>query len=274
MEGEKIEGKDFKLRKFLKTLVKFSLMPPFQTFTAVLQEKKFLTEDVLLLSFSSPPEFTFQAGQFMTIVLERKEEKEGRENGEKKVRSYSILNPPSERGKVDFCVKIIPGGFASEIFLKAVIGDTFVMKGPLGHFVFDISGEKEQWFIGAGTGLAPFYSMILEYLPKRPDLQFRLLIGFRYLKNVLFQEKFQELEKKFPNFKYFLTLSKEESTAEKGREIREGKVLRGRVQQHLPVSIQGKTFYICGLKDLVLETRAELIKKGVLPEKIKFERYN
>jgi len=245
-------------------------MPPFQTFTAILQEKKQLTEDVFFLSFSAPEEFIFQAGQFVTIVLEKLTGKNGENNAEskteRKVRSYSILNLPSEKGKVDLCVKIVQGGFASEIFLNAKIGDTFVMKGPLGHFVFDASSSKEHWFIGAGTGLTPFYSMILEHLPKHPNLQFRLLIGFRYLKNVLFQEKFLQLEKKFPNFKYFLTLSKEENIGEKD--------LRGRVQQHLPENSQDKTYYICGLKDLVLETRAELLKKGVLPEKIRFERYN
>ena len=46
-------------------------MPPFQTFTAILQEKKQLTEDVFFLSFSAPEEFIFQAGQFVTIVLEK-----------------------------------------------------------------------------------------------------------------------------------------------------------------------------------------------------------
>ena len=233
-------------------------MVSFQTFSAILQEKKKLTEDVLLLSFSAVPEFTFKAGQFVTIILES--------NGERKVRSYSILNPPSEKGKVELCVKIVEGGFASNIFQKANLSETFVMKGPLGHFVFDATFGNEQWFIGAGTGVTPFYSMILEHLPKHPEISFHLLMGFRHLKNVLFQDKFLELEKKFTNFHYHLTLSKEENISWRG--------LRGRVQQHLPENLQGKTFYICGLKDLVLETRVLLLQKGVSPEKVKFERYN
>ncbi len=233
-------------------------MPSFQTFTATVREKKFLTEDVLFISFSAPVEFTFQAGQFVTLFLEK--------GSERKVRSYSILNPPQEKGKVDLCVKIISGGFASDIFQKAQPGDLFQIKGPFGHFLFNPSQNKEHWFIGAGTGLTPFYSMILEHLPKFPEHRFHLLMGFRYLRNVLFREEFLELEKKHSNFSYSLTFSKEESASWQG--------LRGRVQQHLPENMQGKTFYICGLRELVLETRAALLEKGVSPENIKFERYN
>ena len=47
----------------------------------------------------------------------------------------------------------------------------------------------------------------------------------------------------------------------------------GRVQLHLPSDLQHKTFYICGLKEMVLETRELLLSKGVSPDKIKVERY-
>ena len=48
----------------------------------------------------------------------------------------------------------------------------------------------------------------------------------------------------------------------------------GHAQDHLGKDLQNKTFYICGLKDLVLETKELLLNKGVDSKNIKFERYN
>lgn len=47
----------------------------------------------------------------------------------------------------------------------------------------------------------------------------------------------------------------------------------GRVQEHLPANVENKTFYICGLKELVLETKEVLLKKGAALKNVKSERY-
>ncbi len=229
-------------------------MPIIQSFNAALLEKRYLTKDVLLLTFSVPESFAFQAGQFVTFILKHQEQS--------KARSYSILNPPSEKGKINLCIKVLDSGFASNIFQKSKLGDQFLVKGPFGHFLFD-SQSKEHWFIGAGTGVAPLYSLIKEHLPKHPEMKFKLVLGFRNLSSVLFFSEIKELENAFPNFNFLLTLSQEASDGP-----------RGRVQQHLGNDLQEKTFYICGLKDLVLETRKYLLERGVAPEKIRFERYD
>lgn len=223
-----------------------------QIWTGVVMEKKQLASDVIHLSLAVPPEFSFQAGQFITLKLAK--------DGLVKPKSYSILSSPSQQGKLDFCIKLIPGGYASELFVKMAVGETVLLVGPLGHFVFDVEAE-EHWFIGAGTGIAPLYSMIREYLPRFPGKTFRLIFGSKTKKETLFHEEFLALERQYPHFSYLLTLSREKWER------------MGHVQQHLGVDLQGKTFYICGLKELVLETRAYLEKQGVDPRKIRFERY-
>ena len=71
------------------------------------------------------------------------------------------------------------------------------------------------------------------------------------------------MEKKYAHFQYWPTLSQEEW---------EG--YSGRVQKHLGEDLQDIDFYICGLKDMVLETQQYLLDRGVAPENIHFERYN
>src|SRR3989344_2018719 len=112
-------------------------MMPIHTFQATVLENKKWTDDVIFLSLSAPKEFSFQAGQFITLRIEQ--------GAEFRLKSYSILNPPSQKGKIDLCIKIVEGGFASEVLRKVTKGDSFQIKGPLGHFVFEEDANKEVW---------------------------------------------------------------------------------------------------------------------------------
>ncbi len=226
------------------------------SFKGKVLEKRKLTDDVILLSLTTPEEFAFQAGQFVTLRVEK--------GAEYKFKSYSILSPPSQKGRIDFCIKIIDGGFASEVFSETKIGDQFEVKGPLGHFVFDGSDKnKELWFLGTGTGVAPLYSMIKEHLDKNSGQKYTLLFSIKFKKDLFLHEEFQYWAKKHPHFTYIPTLTREKWG---------GAV--GRVYDHLPENIENKTFYICGLKEFVLGVKEFLSKKGVKTEHIKYERYS
>ena len=231
-------------------------MPAYSEFTGTLSEKKYISDDVMYLSFEVENSFSFQAGQFITLKVMKGEEF--------RLRSYSILNPPSEKGKVDLCIKLVEGGFASEVLKKAKKGDSFQVKGPLGHFVFDGDDKnKEIWFMGGGTGVAPLYSMLKEHLADHKPTKFVLIFAVKEKKDLFMHEKFQQLDKKYSHFTYIPTLTREEWS---------GAV--GRVQVHLPAVLEDKTFYICGLKELVLETKEFLFRKGVALRNIRFERYS
>lgn len=230
-------------------------MTTISTFTGTVSQKKELTPEVLFLSLTVPLAFSFKAGQFVTFFLER--------NSITKARSYSIVNPPTERGKIDLCLKIVENGFASGIFKKAKVGDEFKIKGPFGNFLFQgDSRHTEHWFIGAGTGIAPLYSLILESLPLHPAHKFVLIFGEKTEHDLLFDAVFKKLARRHKNFQYFPTLSREHWP---GR--------MGRVQKHIGNDVKNKTFYICGFKELVLETKEYLLSKGADPLAIHFERY-
>ncbi len=227
----------------------------FITVTGTVCEKRYLTDDVLFFSLSVPWEFTFKAGQFVSIKVVR--------GGEWKLKSYSIFSPPSLRGQLDFCAKIIPNGFASEVFKIMKKGDSFTLKGPLGHFGFD-EVTDEHWFIGTGTGIAPLYSIIQEYARKYPDKKFRLIHGVRKRANLIYFEELMQLQREIPNFTFIPTLSQEEWSGHTGR-----------VQTCLEhEDLSNKTFYVCGLAEMVLEVKELLLSKSVAPERMKVERFD
>jgi len=224
-------------------------------FIGKVTKKEYLTEDVILLSLDVPREFTFKAGQFITIIFEK--------DGDKKPRSYSILSSPSEEGKLDLCIKIVEGGFASEIFSEFKEKDQLNFKGPLGHFIFDKDDKNEEiWMIAGGTGVAPFYSMLKEYL-SNTGKKFTLIFGVRSKKDLFLHKELSNLAENNENLIYIPTLTREEWNGKKGR-----------VHEHLPQEFKNKTFYICGLKELVLETKEILERNDVKKENIKFERYS
>ncbi len=223
-----------------------------KTFQAKLQSKENLTKDILKLTFTCPKDFMFEAGQFVIIRIN---------NGEEiKPRSYSILNPPSEKGKIELCIKIVKDGFASKIFKEAEINQEFEFKGPFGHFVLAPETSDEHWLLATGTGVTPFYGMLKEYLSKYPNKKFKLFFGVKVKKNLFLNEDFQQLAETCENFSYQPVLS------------REGK--KEHVQDYLIGDLTNKTFYICGLKEFVLETRDLLLDKGVDKSNIKIERYS
>ncbi|MCF7866856.1 FAD-dependent oxidoreductase [Candidatus Woesearchaeota archaeon] len=227
-----------------------------QTFSAGLITKEQLTSDVFRLTFTHPPNFTFKAGQFVQIKFEK--------DGESKWRSYSIVNPPSHNSMIEVIVKLIDGGFASEVIKESHHNQKYEIKGPFGNFIYDESDTSENIvMICTGTGVAPFYSMLKEHLSKQSNKNFRLLFGVRTMENFFLKDKFEIMEKRHNNFKFVPVLSRQEW---------EGK--QGHVQNFIPKPDGKTTYYICGLKDLVLDTEKLLMDNGVSESKIKKERYS
>lgn len=213
-------------------------------------EKKYLTKDVLLLRFERPKDFLYEAGQFVNIRIE--------EEGKMRMKAYSILSN-SKSETLDFCIKLVDDGFAGNKFKKCEVGDEFEIVGPFGQFKF-LGKTKNHFFIGAGTGIAPLHSIIFDKVNEH--FNFSLLMSYKKKEDVLFDLEFKELEKR-DNFKYDVTLTRDDWNG-----------LTGRVQSHLNISIDDTTFYICGLKELVLDTKDFLISKGVKPDFIQVERYS
>ena len=213
--------------------------------------KEYLTKDVLKVEFEKPKEFQFKPGQFINIKFEQE--------GSFRMRAYSILNTPSEE-TLDICLKLIPGGLASESFKEAKENDKYTIIGPFGYFQLN-EKEKEHVFISTGTGVVPFISMIKEFVKK--DYKMTLIAGYKKKENILYQEELKKIEQENKNFVYKPTITREEWTG-----------LKGRVQKYLPEDLSKKMFYICGLKEFVIETKELLLERGVNEKYIKVERYN
>ena len=203
------------------------------------------THDVFTLEFEKPEDFTFRAGQYINIYVPEI----------KKMRSYSILSNPSSN-KLELCIKTVKEGEGTPHISKRKEGDEVEIIGPLGMFLFDESFEEYE-FVCTGTGIVPFMSMITQNIELNKKM--RLVAGFRHKKDILFEKELNELKKKHKNFEYIITLTKDDHE------------FTGRVQKYIELTDK-KLYYICGLKELVLETKELLEKQNI--KNIKIERYS
>lgn len=226
-------------------------MSSLQQFSSTVKGKNDVARDVITLRLSKPEDFEFEPGQFINLKIQR--------GGEEKIRSYSILSSPREDDLV-IVIKLVEDGFASDHFKTLEEGDYLDVIGPFGNFLLDTNTEDHHWMIAGGTGMAPFYSMIKTYL--ETDQRFTLLFSAKTRKDLFLHDELQTIENNNPNFTYHPTLTREDW---------EGK--QGRVQNHLPQDVNDKVFYLCGLKDLVIETKEKLEQMSVKENNIKCERY-
>lgn len=225
-------------------------------YSAALQEVRFVTSNVAIFSFTRPAGFTFKAGQFVQFKIP---------HGNSPVwRSYSIASAPSVP-YLDFAIKIIPGGIASEHLKKLNPGETIIFTGPEGRFVTSFDLPSRKVFIGTGTGLAPIMSIITDRVEAGlPDEQLELIFGVRMETDIFWEEELLRLAGKCSNFKHIITLSRPENDSWAGP--------MGRVTAHINSERgPGTEYFVCGSLEMIKDVRAILLANQVSMKQIHFE---
>lgn len=204
----------------------------------------------------NPTEITFLSGQTVMLMLAP---------GVNRV--MSIASPPSENHAILLCHDVGPMGPYSKWALSAKVGDPMQMTGPLGAFVLDRQSGRKKVFVATGTGIAPFYGMTKDYLLSGGTDDVTIYWGMRHEEDIFWQNDFEELARRYPNFRFILTVSQ-------ASEGWQGK--RGHVGDHLfadEKNLPAADIYLCGNKNMVADMRTRLPQAGVPSAQIKFELF-
>ena len=125
--------------------------------------------------------------------------------GRKIMLNVRIATPPWDRAKNDW-MDVNPGVASSYIFNQK-LGDTVTISGPYGEF-FIKENESEMIYIGGGAGMAPMRSHLYHlFKTLETGRKVTYWYGGRSRRELFYLEHFYELERKFPNFKFYLVLS-------------------------------------------------------------------
>lgn len=231
--------------------------------------KKTLAHEVFELKIEKPEGFKFKAGQYISIVIPG-----AGPGGRNLRRAYSIASAP-EQEEIELCIKKVEGGPATTYLDNLEPGEFFEAQAPFGDFCLDHSLDLPCIFIGTGTGIAPFRSMVLSN-EWRANPKVGFLLGVRSEQDILYPELFlQEKARLFQQSPHIrIALSRpQEHWIEQNPEVG----FHGRVTQYLQQlewEFTRSHFYLCGSGAMIQEVKDFLMqKKSVLKDHIHTEKY-
>jgi NAD(P)H-flavin reductase len=221
---------------------------------------KMLTPTVFELLFDPSPEFEFEAGQFVSVIVPG-----AGPGGRDLRRAYSIASGPQVR-PVELCVKLVEGGPGTNYLHSLREGTSFRGMAPYGDFVYEPKEGRHALFIATGTGIAPFRSFVhsKEYR-EAPPLSTTCLLGVRHEEELLYMDEMSRVA----GLKWVPVVSQPKG-AWRGFKGRVTDYLR----EHAGEIDWGRTeFYLCGNGAMISEIKTILAEKGVAKESLHQEKY-
>lgn len=136
------------------------------------------------------------------------------------IRAYSMASYPAEGRKLMFNIRIatppfvngqlvetVPWGICSSYTFSLKPGDQIRLSGPYGES-FMVEDNRELIFLIGGAGSSFGRSHILHlFKTEKTKRKVTLWYGARSIRENIYQQEYEELEKGFPNFDYRLVLS-------------------------------------------------------------------
>lgn len=219
-------------------------------------------------------------------------------NDETQFRAYSMANHPAEGNIVKLNIRIAtppfdrskggwmdvnPGVCSSYVFgLKP--GDKCTISGPYGEF-FIKDTKKEMVYIGGGAGMAPLRSHLFHmfHTEKMKDRKVSFWYGGRTKRELFYIDEFREIEREFPNFKFYVSLDNplpednwnEKTSIEDDGDGFKGYIMPVCVEQYLknhpePEEVE---YYFCGPPAMNASVIKALDELGVPEENIAFDDF-
>lgn len=123
-------------------------------------------------------------------------------------RAYSIASASVEREYLEFYIsQVRSGSLTSRLFTLNVGDRVFLSPKATGLFTLDnVDLEQNLVFIGTGTGLAPYISMIRSHVDAGEPRKFFVLHGARNSWDLGYRTELFYLQRFAPNFSYLPTI--------------------------------------------------------------------
>jgi Na+-transporting NADH:ubiquinone oxidoreductase subunit F len=252
-----------KVKKNLKIVIpeEFFLVKEYKTKIERITD---MTHDIKEFRFTLPEKIKFKAGQYMQVKT-----KPYGKIKESVTRAYSISSVPSDDMAVELIIRLVPNGLCTTYmhdYLKE--GDEIMLTGPYGDF-YGRDGVEEYVMIAGGSGLAPIKSIVEDVLEKGLDTKMIFFFGAVSKKDLYYEEYFNELASKHPQFRYVPALSR---PAEEDNWEGESGLITDVVSKYIEDG-KGKQGYLCGSPGMINACVDVLTKKGIDESQIFYDKF-
>lgn len=262
------------------------------TYNATLVERIDLTPQLAIFKVRPDEPITaepqFIPGQYVTLGMNNEDKPE---LGSVR-RPMSIASAPEERDALEFYIRYVTypesNNPLTHLLWQAKASDRLFMRTRVvGKFtVHDTVGDDDPRLrvcVAAGTGLAPFISMVrsLHLSDPTADLgRYAVLHGASYPADLGYREELQALERH--GLRYFASVSRPKEspdwTGDVGRTEDYFRPQRiGELEERLGLGARGlrpdrAMILICGLQGTIGQTIARLVPRGFVPDNRKLRR--
>jgi len=169
-------------------------------------------------------------------------------------RYLSLSSSPTESGYIEFTKKITQSGFSCRLN-NLKLGDTLMVKYPLGKFTLEgLSGKIA--FLSGGIGITPIRSIIKYAIDTQCGLDMILVYSNRSVRDIVFKEDFDQMQKKCSKLKVSHVLCEAEPDFKCTVGLINAQIVKNEVPDYLM-----RKFFLCGPPLMV-----EAMKKILLEE--------
>ncbi|MAG79100.1 flavodoxin reductase [Candidatus Pacearchaeota archaeon] len=220
------------------------------TYKTKILEIEDLTHDVKKFVVEKPEGYNFIPGQHTIVSINQPK-------WENKKRLFTFSSSP-EDPLLEFIIKVYPKNKGvTEKLHTLVIGDELIIGKALG-----ILGYKNKGiFITAGTGIAPFVSILKQLKKEGENKEQKLFFSNKTCKDIIMEDKLKEI---FKN-KIIFTLTREDKEGYNKGRIDES-FLRKNIDDF------NQNFYICGSREFMKNIKDILKNIGIKEELIIIEK--
>lgn len=208
-------------------------------------------------------EIGYEAGQFITLIIAL--------NGKEVRRSYSLCSTPGVDEQLFITIKRVQNGAISRyLYDHLKVGDTLTALPPAGRFTIQQAAEL-HFFIAAGSGITPVFSLLKEVLLKHPESKAILLYQNTNEVQSIFRSQLLMLRQRYAERFQLIELFSQ-PVDHKAMPKRLNNYLMERIVLE-QVHTSSVLFYICGPRSFILISQFTLRVMGYAEVTIRKENF-
>jgi propane monooxygenase reductase subunit len=235
---------------------------PIQTVRTEVASITALTHDIrhLVVNLLDPREIVFHAGQYVDVQIP----------GTTHTRAFSMANTPATTGRLEFMIKLYPGGrFSGLLEEQLAPGHELEVRGPYGVFILREHSDADLVFIGGGAGMAPIWSLLNSMAERGLQRKVTYYYGARSSRDLFHLEELAHLSERLPGFRFVPALS--EPAAADQWEGETGLITD--VVDRLETDLTGHEGYLCGPPPMIDAAIELLVAKGIGEARIFYDKF-